>query len=139
MYARTYNDGNETLNTKKAEYNIPSNYRGTAFDTDSMEGLRSGSDKDENTASEVQCVGTAEAEKDYDDSPHLQDSEACEKPSRKKGLLGGILSRIGRDLELDDIILIGLIALILLEKKEDKDGGADEIIILLALLLFGGF
>ncbi len=56
----------------------------------------------------------------------------CDAP--KKGLLSGLFSNFS--LELDDLILIGLLLLLLGERE---DGDSDELLIILAILLLTGF
>ncbi len=141
VYARTYNDDNEKQSFRIGEYNIPANYCGNAFTKDEIPDI----DKCEACEADASDITEGHFEKESVQKSHCEKKEICDRQNecpyknRGNGLFGGILSRLGRDIEIDDIILIGLIALLLFEKKDGCDGNTDEIIILLALLLFGGF
>ena len=141
VYARTYNDDNSQQSFRIGEYNIPANYCGNAFTKDEIPNVNECPVCDNNPVPVEECHSEPESEKTH----CCEKKEICERQYKcpckdeKKGLFGGILSRLGRDIEIDDIILIGLIALLLFEKRDGCDGNPDEIIILLALLLFWGF
>lgn len=141
VYARTYSDDDSQQSFRIGEYNIPANYCGNAFTKDEIPTMNECATCENNSSPEEECQCEPEPEK----TPGCEEKQICERQDKcplknqKGGLFGGILSRLGRDIEIDDILLIGLIALLLFEKKDECDSSTDEIIILLALLLLGGF
>lgn len=138
MYARNYGDENDMQSISHSEYNIPDNYRGTAFSADELPFITDAeykpSDKSDQHTQPAACPcpfikeedkSCGEAEKSHKDKP------------KHKGILGGILSRFDNGFALDDLLIIGLILILL---NGDRDGcpeNRDEVIILLALLLLG--
>ena len=140
MYSRTYSDSSSDDHYEQKRCDIPANYRGNAFVNDTLEERKDLPDGESNN--DVQSCHANKCEKN--ERSDRRGCPACleclqSKERSSGGLLSGLLSGLGRDIEFDDIILVGLIILILLEKKRGCSENSDEMLILLAFLLLGGF
>ena len=89
------------------------------------------------------CDDRRQPDRDCDDRrqpvPRSGRSEICrdEQKSDRGGLIGSLFGRL-RNLELDDLLLLGLFFLI----ANDRDGGcenSDDLLLILGLLFFMGF
>ncbi len=143
MYKGTYEESDIPRSFNVGEYSIPANYRGNAF-----------------TAGEIPIENsngyceTVREDYEYDRVPGV-DREKCSCEERhneivadnrkskndrhETGLLSRLLNGFGRDIEFDDILLIGLVVLILHEKKNGCNQSSDEVLILLVILFLLGF
>lgn len=134
---RSYDDGEAVQSFRRGDYTIPANYAGNAFTADEppIESMvedqttSNAADPEENSPTESACQSYRKKD----------ETNTCDAASKKKdGLISGLISRIERGFEFDDILLIGLIVLLIRENKDCCEKN-DEIIILLAILLLVGF
>lgn len=137
MYMRSYDDGEAVQSFRRGDYTIPANYAGNAFTADEppIESMvedqttSNAAEPEENSPTESACQSYREKD----------ETNTCDAKSKKEGrLISGLVSRIERGFEFDDILLIGLIILLIRENKDCREKN-DEIIILLAILLLVGF
>lgn len=100
-------------------------------------------DCDDRRQSDRDCDDRRQPDRDCDDRrqpvPRSGRSEICrdEQKSDRGGLIGSLFGRL-RNLELDDLLLLGLFFLI----ANDRDGGcenSDDLLLILGLLFFMGF
>lgn len=138
MYARNYGDENDVQSFSHSEYNIPDNYRGNAFSADELPFITDTGDKPSDKSEQNTQPAACQCPLIKEEDKSCGEGEKCHKEEpKRKGLLGGILSRFDNGFALDDLLIIGLILILL---NGDRDGcpeNRDEVIILLALLLLG--